>query len=39
LKYLQENGCPLNEICCKYASDNGHKEVLNYLYENGLSLE
>jgi len=35
LKYLHENGCPWNEKCCEYASNNGHLEVLKYLHDNG----
>jgi len=26
-----------NEMCCEYASANGHLEVLKYLHENGCS--
>jgi len=28
-----ENGCPWNEKCCKFASREGHLEVLKYLHE------
>jgi len=35
LKYLHENGCPWNNVCCEQASNNGDLEVLKYLHENG----
>jgi len=33
LKYLHENGCPWNEICCENASRP--VKYLKYLHENG----
>jgi len=38
LKYLHENGCPLNENCCENASFYGQLECLKYLHENGYPL-
>jgi len=35
LARLHENGCPLNEKCCEYASEYGQLECLKYLHENG----
>ncbi|ATZ80083.1 ankyrin repeat/DNA polymerase domain-containing protein [Bodo saltans virus] len=35
LKYLHENGCPLNWTTCAYAAKNGYLECLKYAHENG----
>ena len=32
---IYENGCPWNEYACYRAIENGHLEMLKYLYENG----
>jgi len=40
IKYLHENGCPLNDSplstrVCDFAAENNHLEVLKYLHKNG----
>lgn len=33
LKYLYENGCPINTDICDYAADGGHLKCLEYLHK------
>ena len=33
LKYCVANGCPVNELACAHAAENGHLECLKYLHE------
>ena len=35
VKYLHENGCPLDEDTCYAAAKGGHLECVKYLHENG----
>ena len=35
LKWMKENGCPLNEWTFKYAAQNGNLENMKWLKENG----
>jgi hypothetical protein len=32
LKYLYENGCPVNRDICNYAAEEGHLDCLRYLH-------
>ena len=36
LKYLYENGCPVNNDICDYAAQAGHVECLIYLHKVGI---
>ena len=38
LKYLYENGCPMNDCSCSIAASSGSLECLKYAYEHGYSL-
>jgi hypothetical protein len=34
VKYCVENGCPVDEVACLFATQEGHLDVLKYLHEN-----
>lgn len=38
LKYLYENGCPVNIDICNYAAEGGHLNCLRYLHRIGMPL-